>query len=72
MKLEKAEIEWIRLYNKERIKYETKTDNEAERATTSASDPESGNHVTGRSCEDKRPTYREGLLGLIGKKVDTI
>ncbi|KAJ0134830.1 Uncharacterized protein HZ326_22135, partial [Fusarium oxysporum f. sp. albedinis] len=46
MKLEKAEIECIRLCNKERIKYETKTGNEAERATTSTSDPESGNLVT--------------------------
>ncbi|KAG6978575.1 hypothetical protein FOFC_20609 [Fusarium oxysporum] len=72
MKLEKAEIEWIRLCNKERIKYETKTGNEAERATTSTSDPESGNLVTGRSREDKRPTHREGPLGLIGEKVDTI
>ncbi|KAF6517783.1 hypothetical protein HZS61_003344 [Fusarium oxysporum f. sp. conglutinans] len=72
MKLEKAEIEWIRLCNKERIKYETKTGNEAERATTSTSDPESGNIVTGRSCEDKRPTHRKGPLGLIGEKVDTI
>ncbi|KAG6990004.1 protein RSN1 [Fusarium oxysporum f. sp. conglutinans] len=72
MKLEKAEIEWIRLCNKERIKYETKTGNEAERATTSTSDPESGNIVTGRSCEDKRPTHRKGPLGLIGERVDTI
>jgi hypothetical protein len=72
MKLEKAESEWIRLCNKERIKYETKTGNEAERATTSTSDPESGNLVTGRSREDKRPTHREGPLGLIGEKVDTI
>ncbi|KAI8404306.1 hypothetical protein FOFC_15801 [Fusarium oxysporum] len=72
MKLEKAEIEWIRLCNKERIKYETKTGNEAERATTSTSDPESGNLVTGRSREDKRPTHREGPLGLIGERVDTI
>ncbi|KAK2134110.1 hypothetical protein NOF04DRAFT_1236855 [Fusarium oxysporum II5] len=72
MKLEKAEIEWIRLCNKERIKYETKTGNEAERATTSTSDPESGSLVTGRSREDKRPTHRKGPLGLIGEKVDTI
>ncbi|KAF5236048.1 hypothetical protein FANTH_11423 [Fusarium anthophilum] len=43
MKLRKAEIKWIRLCNKDRIKYETKTGNEAERATTSTSDPESGN-----------------------------
>ncbi|KAF5965303.1 RSN1 [Fusarium coicis] len=72
MKLEKAEIEWIRLCNKEHIKYETKTGNEAERATTITSDPESGNLVTDCSREDKRPTHREGPLGLIGEKVDTI
>ncbi|KAK2470017.1 hypothetical protein H9L39_18394, partial [Fusarium oxysporum f. sp. albedinis] len=72
MKLEKAESEWIRLCNKERIKYETKTGNEAERATTSTSDPESGNLVTGRSREDKRPTHRTGPFGLAGEKVDTI
>ncbi|KAM5359629.1 hypothetical protein ACJA88_015081 [Fusarium oxysporum] len=57
MKLEKAEIEWIRLCNKERI---------------NTSDPESGNLVTGRSREDKPPTHREDPLGLIGEKVDTI
>lgn len=39
---------------------------------TSTSDPEYGNLITGCSREDKRPTYREGPLGLIGKKVDTI
>ncbi|EWZ78614.1 hypothetical protein FOWG_17153 [Fusarium oxysporum f. sp. lycopersici MN25] len=72
MKLEKAEIEWIRLCNKERIKYETKIDKEAEKTATSTSDPESGNFDTGCSHEDKRPTHRTGPFGLIGEKVDTI
>ncbi|KAL5592819.1 hypothetical protein FOBRF1_013127 [Fusarium oxysporum] len=72
MKLEKAEIDWIRLCNKERIKYEMKTGNEAKRATTSTSDPEPGNLVTGCSPEDKRPTHRTGPLGLIGERVDII
>ncbi|RYC77843.1 hypothetical protein BFJ63_vAg19284, partial [Fusarium oxysporum f. sp. narcissi] len=67
MKLERGEIEWIRLCNKERIKYETKIDKEAEKTATSTSDPESGNLVT-----DKRPTHRTGPFGLIGQKVDTI
>jgi calcium permeable stress-gated cation channel len=72
MKLEKGEIEWTRLCNKERIKYETKTDKGAEKITTSTSDPESGNLVTGCSPEGKRPTHRTGPFGLIGEKVDTI
>ncbi|EGU73144.1 hypothetical protein FOXB_16346, partial [Fusarium oxysporum f. sp. conglutinans Fo5176] len=72
MKLEKGEIKWIRLCNKERIKYETKIDKEAEKTATSTSDPESGNLITGCSHEDKRPTHRTGPFGLIGEKVDTI
>ncbi|KAJ0126289.1 Uncharacterized protein HZ326_30604, partial [Fusarium oxysporum f. sp. albedinis] len=71
MKLERGEIEWIRLCNKERIKYGTKID-EGEKTATSTSDPESGNLVTGCSHENKRPTHRTGPFGLIGEKVDTI
>jgi hypothetical protein len=72
MKLEKGEIEWIRLCNKECIEHEKKTGNEAKKATIATSGPESGNLVAGRIPDGKRPTHRTGLLGLIGKKVDTI
>ncbi|SCV61358.1 related to A.thaliana hyp1 protein [Fusarium fujikuroi] len=60
-KLERGETEWIKLCHKKR-KCELKTGHEAEKVTTSTSDPESG----------KRPTHRTGPSGLIGEKVDTI
>ncbi|VTT62502.1 unnamed protein product [Fusarium fujikuroi] len=60
-KLERGETEWIKLCHKER-KYELKTGHEAEKVTTSTSNPESR----------KRPTHRTGPSGLIGEKVDTI
>ncbi|KAG7000868.1 protein RSN1 [Fusarium oxysporum f. sp. conglutinans] len=72
MKLEKGEIKWIKLCNKERIKYENKTDVNVEKVATARSDSESGNLVAGWIPHHKRPTHRTGLLGLIGKKVDTI
>jgi hypothetical protein len=72
MKLEKGEIEWVRLCNKEWIKYEKKTVNETEKAIIATSDPESRNLVAGWIPDAKRPTHRTGPLGLIGKKVDTI
>ncbi|KAG4279090.1 hypothetical protein FPRO04_13757 [Fusarium proliferatum] len=72
MKLEKGEVKWIKLCNKERIKYEKKTGAKVEKAATATSDPESGNLVAGWIPDDQRPTHRTGPLGLIGKKVDTI
>ncbi|SCV61149.1 related to A.thaliana hyp1 protein [Fusarium fujikuroi] len=60
-KLERGETEWIKLCHKER-KYELKTGREADKVTTSTSNPESG----------KRPSHRTGPSGLIGEKVDTI
>ncbi|KAF9775446.1 hypothetical protein IL306_006447 [Fusarium sp. DS 682] len=72
MKLEKGEVKWIKLCNKERIKYEKKTGTEVEKVATYTSNPESGNLVAGWIPHHKRPTHRTGPLGLIGKKVDTI
>ncbi|RYC79633.1 hypothetical protein BFJ63_vAg17484 [Fusarium oxysporum f. sp. narcissi] len=72
MKLEKGEVKWIKLCNKERIKYEKKTGAKVEKAATATSDPESGNLVAGCIPDDQRPTHRTGPLGLIGKRFDTI
>ncbi|KAF5701493.1 RSN1 [Fusarium mundagurra] len=68
MRFEKGETEWIRQCNKERIKFKMKRDNEARRTTSSASDSESENPVTGYRYQDKRPTHRISPLGLIGEK----
>ncbi|PCD21868.1 hypothetical protein AU210_015671 [Fusarium oxysporum f. sp. radicis-cucumerinum] len=72
MKPKKAEVKWVKLCNKERIKYEKKTGAKVEKAATATSDPESENLVAGWIPDDQRPTHRTGSLGLIGKKVDTI
>ncbi|KAG6990161.1 protein RSN1 [Fusarium oxysporum f. sp. conglutinans] len=72
MKLEKGEAQWIKLCNKERIKYEKKTGAMVEKAATATTNPESGNLVAGWIPDGQRPTHRTGPLGLIGKKVDTI
>jgi hypothetical protein len=72
MKLEKGEVEWIRLCNKERIRHAKKIGTEVEKEAAATSDPESGGLGTSWIPDDKRPTHRTGPLGLIGKKVDTI
>ncbi|KAK7575270.1 hypothetical protein V3481_017234 [Fusarium oxysporum f. sp. vasinfectum] len=66
LKLEKGEFKWIKLCNKERIKYEKKTGAKVEKAVTATSDPESGNLVAGWIADDQRPTHCTGPLGLIG------
>ncbi|KAK5660537.1 hypothetical protein OQA88_13086 [Cercophora sp. LCS_1] len=72
MRLEKAEIKLIKLANKNRqaaIKKGTAT--EAESAEIPL-DAESGSLAARWVPAGKRPTHRLGLLGLVGKKVDTI
>ncbi|KAM0362814.1 hypothetical protein ACHAPK_011491 [Fusarium culmorum] len=68
MKLEKGEVEWIRLCNKERIRYAKKMGTEFEKEAAATSDPESGELGTSWIPNDKRPTHRTGPLRLIGKK----
>ncbi|EMT73716.1 Putative protein RSN1 [Fusarium odoratissimum] len=72
MKFEKGEVKWIKLCNKEHIKYEKKTGAKVEKVATATLDPGSGNLVAGWIPDDKRPTHCTGPLGLIGNKVDTI
>ncbi|KXX72840.1 Uncharacterized protein RSN1 [Madurella mycetomatis] len=70
MRLEKAEVKLIKLANAERqkaIKSGANPDGEAEKT------PAADGTIAGRWVpNDKRPTHRLGLLGLIGKKVDSI
>lgn len=68
-KLEKAEVKLIKLANKERIK--TSKGAPADSAHPPL-DAESGSVASRWVPQKKRPTHRTGLLGLIGKKVDTI
>ncbi|OTB08073.1 hypothetical protein M426DRAFT_317180 [Hypoxylon sp. CI-4A] len=70
MKLEKAEIKLLKLANAQRIKA-MKKGGANERAEAPA-DAESGSLAARWVPEKKRPTHRLGLLGLFGKKVDTI
>lgn len=68
-RLEKAEVKLIKLANKERIK--TSKGAPAEN-TQPPLDAESGSVASRWVPQKKRPTHRTGLLGLIGKKVDSI
>ncbi|KAI1409424.1 DUF221-domain-containing protein [Hypoxylon sp. FL1857] len=70
MKLEKAEVKLLKLANANRIKAMKKGGSDA-RAEEPA-DAEPGNLAARWVPNKKRPTHRLGLLGLIGKKVDTI
>ncbi|KAK2667899.1 Calcium-dependent channel, 7TM region, putative phosphate [Fusarium oxysporum f. sp. vasinfectum] len=66
LKLEKGEFKWIKLCNKERIKYEKKTGAKVEKAVTATSDPESGNLVAGWIADDQRPTHLNIIKTLPG------
>lgn len=68
-RLEKAEVKLIKLANKERIKASKGAPDEN---THPPLDAESGSVASRWVPHKKRPTHRTGLLGLIGKKVDTI
>lgn len=72
MKLEKAQVKLIKLANAARLKAAKKGG--APEKTPSAQDTEAGaSDAAARWIpQKKRPTHRLGLLGLVGKKVDTI
>ncbi|KAK1783125.1 hypothetical protein QBC45DRAFT_400849 [Copromyces sp. CBS 386.78] len=71
LRLEKAEVKLIKLANKTRRKAMDKgaVDDIDKQAPL---DAESGSIAARWVPRKKRPTHRLGLLGLIGKKVDTI
>jgi hypothetical protein len=71
MKLEKAEVKLIKLANKERQKALEKGGNAADAGDVPL-DAESGSLAARWVPTKKRPTHRLGLLGLVGRKVDTI
>ncbi|KAI1806127.1 DUF221-domain-containing protein [Daldinia bambusicola] len=71
MKLEKAEVKLLKLANAQRIKSAKKDGSNNDRAEAPL-DAESGSLAARWVPEKKRPTHRLGLLGLVGKKVDTI
>ncbi|KAI0172076.1 DUF221-domain-containing protein [Hypoxylon sp. FL1284] len=74
MRLEKAEVKLLKLANKQRLKSLKKggSDGRAEERTEAPLDAESGSVAARWVPQKKRPTHRLGLLGLVGKKVDTI
>jgi len=77
MKLEKAEVNLLKLCNKERLKAIKKgslTDKKGALAdkTPPTQDHESGSISAQLIPNKKRPSHRLGPLGLVGKKVDTI
>ncbi|KAI4870398.1 DUF221-domain-containing protein [Hypoxylon rubiginosum] len=71
MKLEKAEVKLLKLANAQRVKSLKKKGGSDERAEAPM-DAESGSLAARWVPQKKRPTHRLGLLGLVGKKVDTI
>ncbi|KAI1298807.1 hypothetical protein F5Y03DRAFT_258093 [Xylaria venustula] len=70
MKLEKAEVKLLKLANAARIKGMKKSG--AEERAVAPADAESGSLAARWVPTKKRPSHRLGLLGLVGKKVDTI
>ncbi|KAI0415612.1 hypothetical protein F5X98DRAFT_346005 [Xylaria grammica] len=70
MKLEKAEVKLLKLANAERIKATKK--GAADERPVAPADAESGTLAARWVPPKKRPSHRLGLLGLVGKKVDTI
>ncbi|KAL7627572.1 phosphate metabolism protein 7 [Parahypoxylon ruwenzoriense] len=76
MKLEKAEVNLLKLANAERLKAIKKGGSderlEASGDAPADADAESGSLAARWVPDKKRPTHRLGLLGLVGKKVDTI
>ncbi len=74
MKLEKSEVKLIKLANAERLKAIKKGAVLDEKSAVApvAADAESGSVAARWIPHKKRPTHRTGLLGLLGKKVDSI
>ncbi|TGJ83315.1 hypothetical protein E0Z10_g5464 [Xylaria hypoxylon] len=70
MKLEKAEVKLLKLANAQRIKAIKK--GAADERPVAPADAESGSLAARWVPPKKRPSHRLGLLGLVGKKVDTI
>ncbi|KAI0876880.1 hypothetical protein GGS24DRAFT_449985 [Hypoxylon argillaceum] len=70
MRLEKAEVQLLKLANKERLKAIKK--GAADERPVAPADAESGSLAARWVPPKKRPTHRLGFLGLFGKKVDTI
>ncbi|KAI5919887.1 hypothetical protein F4810DRAFT_685419 [Camillea tinctor] len=70
MKLEQAEVKLLKLANAERIKAIKKGG--ADDRMEAPADAEPGSLAARWIPAKKRPTHRLGLLGLVGKKVDTI
>lgn len=73
-RLEKAEVKLIKKANKERVKALKKGNAPEVKDNVAApvADGESGSVAARWLPRKKRPTHRTGLLGLIGKKVDSI
>ncbi|CAK7274884.1 phosphate metabolism protein 7 [Sporothrix epigloea] len=74
-RLEKAEVKLIKKANKERqkaLKAGGAGPEAKEQAAAPVTDGESGSIAAHWLPRKKRPTHRTGLLGLIGKKVDSI
>ncbi|KAL1889310.1 phosphate metabolism protein 7 [Sporothrix stenoceras] len=73
-RLEKAEVKLIKKANKERVKALKKGNAPEIKDNVAAPvvDGESGSVAARWLPRKKRPTHRTGLLGLIGKKVDSI
>ncbi|OLN97358.1 Uncharacterized protein RSN1-like protein 2 [Colletotrichum chlorophyti] len=70
MKLEKAQVKLIKLANAARLK--AVKNGAASDNTTTPQDAETADAAARWIPPKKRPTHRLGLLGLVGKKVDTI
>lgn len=70
-RLEKAEVKLIKLANELRQKH-IKKNGAAEAETATPLDAESGSLAARWVPPQKRPHHRLGLLGLFGRKVDTI
>ncbi|KAI3318373.1 DUF221-domain-containing protein [Xylariaceae sp. AK1471] len=71
MKLEKAEVNLIKLANANRLKA-IKKGAADERPAVAPADAEAGSLAARWVPPKKRPSHRLGPLGLVGKKVDTI
>ncbi|KAK1752140.1 hypothetical protein QBC47DRAFT_389846 [Echria macrotheca] len=72
MRLEKAEVKLIKLANKNRQAAIKKGSAGADADAEIPLDAESGSIAARWVPAKKRPTHKLGLLGLVGKKVDTI
>ncbi|KYK61391.1 DUF221 domain-containing protein [Drechmeria coniospora] len=73
MKLEKAEVNLIKLVNKARTKAAKKGGDDAAAARNGYEDDSESADVVRRYIPvKKRPSHRTGPLGLVGRKVDTI